>query len=257
MVHFRMYKIIIALLFLFSATVYGAEIDNTLLQKNLEAANLQIEVLKAQIEVMKSYQDKFLSTVYWSLGTVAAFLVFFAGFNWFTNIKNQEKESQLLKDNIYKEIEASKKNLINEINDKKSIMLNDVLKQVNGTFNNKLIAIKNDLISLSKEAKGNEYSLLKIEFDQWMTTKKVYANAVATALELIELSQKIGYEYYIEESLEKLIFVLEKGVEEKKKTTIDVSIMKEISETLSGLSNHHDSSKLKIQGLITKLNNLL
>ena len=44
-------------------------------------------------------------------------------------------------------------------------------------------------------------------------TKKIYANAVTTALELIEASQKIGYDYYIEESVEKLIFVLEKGVE--------------------------------------------
>ncbi|NUG68861.1 hypothetical protein HUN36_05390, partial [Acinetobacter bereziniae] len=65
-----MYKIILTLLLCCCATAYGADMENTLLKKNLEAASLQIEVLKAQIEVMKSYQDKFLSTVYWSLGTV-------------------------------------------------------------------------------------------------------------------------------------------------------------------------------------------
>ncbi|MFV5384155.1 hypothetical protein [Acinetobacter junii] len=251
-----MYKIIFTLLILFSATAYGAEVDNALLQKNLEAANLQIEVLKAQVEVMKSYQDKFLSTVYWSLGTVGAFVVFFAGFNWFTNTKNQEKESQLLKDNITKEIEASKQILINDIDNKKSIILNDVQKQVEENFNSKLTAIRNSLIDISKEVKSHEYSLLKIEYEEWMT-KKVYANAVTTALELIAASQKIGYEYFIEESVEKLIFVLEKGVEEKKKSTIDVGIMNNISKTTSSLSNHYVSSKLKIEGLITKLNNLL
>ncbi|NKG36093.1 hypothetical protein [Acinetobacter junii] len=88
-------------------------------------------------------------------------------------------------------------------------------------------------------------------------TKKIYANAVTTALELIEASQKIGYDYYIEESVEKLIFVLEKGVEEKKKSTIDVGIMNNISKTISSLSSHYVSSKLKIEGLIAKLNNLL
>lgn len=62
-----MYKIVFTLLILFSVTAYGAEVDNALLRKNLEAANLQIEVLKAQVKVMESYQDKFLSTVYWSL----------------------------------------------------------------------------------------------------------------------------------------------------------------------------------------------
>lgn len=256
MTNFRMNKIIITLLILFSATAYGADVDNALLQKNLEAANTQIEVLKAQVEVMKSYQDNFLTTVYWSLGGVVSIVFILVGYNWFTNFKNQEKEIQLLKDTIAKELKVSKQSLIKEMDDRKNLILESIDTRLAKEITKKTNPIASNINYLSRKIMDNSYTLLKLEYDKWLLTKKVYGNAVTTAVEMISLSMSMKYDYGIEESLEKLIFVLEKGVAEKKKSTIDVNATKEISEVLAKLSDHYESSKLKIQGLITRLNNL-
>jgi len=248
-------KILISFLILFSSAVYGADIDNELLKKNLDAANTQIEVLKAQVDVMKSYQDNFLSTVYWSLGGVVSIVFILVGYNWLTNFKSQEKEIQLLKDLISKEVLMAKQNLVKEIDDSKKESFENLLGSINDETKKRIQPIEIKIRDLFKNVNGNKYSLLIIEYEKWIS-KKVYGNAVITSLELIEISLAIGYDYYIEESLEKLIQVLEKGINEKDKATIDVNATKAISEVLSKLNNHHDSIKLKIQNLIIKFNNL-
>lgn len=253
--NYRMYKILISFLILFSSTVFGADIDNELLKKNLDAANTQIEVLKAQVEVMKSYQDNFLSTVYWSLGGVVSIVFILVGYSWLTNFKNQEKEIQLLKDLISKEVLLAKQNLVKEIDDSKKESFEKLLGSLNEETKKTIRPIELKVRDLFKNVNSNNYSLLIIDYEKWME-KKVYGNAVITSLDLIKISLAIGIDYYIEESLEKLIQVLERGLNEKDKATIDVNAIKKISEVLSKLDNHHDSIKLKIQSLINKLNSL-
>lgn len=202
MVKTRVNKIIFSLLILFSAMAYGAEVDNALLQKNLEAANLQIEVLKAQVEVMKSYQDKFLSTVYWSLGTVAALVVFLAGINWFTNNRNLEKEAQLQKETIQNEL-ISIRNKLNEkvdealleskaaSNETIKLLENDLKtsileksenlgKSINAALINNLRPIIRDLRELKRRS-------IESDYEDYLN-RKIYENAIRKTCELLDLT---------------------------------------------------------------------
>ncbi|MDC5338480.1 hypothetical protein OHW59_17665, partial [Acinetobacter baumannii] len=154
-----MNKIIIILLILFSATAYGAEVDNALLQKNLEAANTQIEVLKGQVEVMKSYQDNFLTTVYWSLGAVLGIVVLLIGYNWFTNFKSQEKEIVALKSLIQ-----------NELNQKKMMLTEDMDKKIGETLSKQNNKIWSEIHNLKYE------NILK-EF-RYKKSSKIYATCI-------------------------------------------------------------------------------
>ena len=43
----------------------------------------ETRVLKAQLQVMREYNDKIYSTTHWALGLVGTFLVVFVGFNWY------------------------------------------------------------------------------------------------------------------------------------------------------------------------------
>lgn len=212
-----MYKIIFTLLLCCCATAYGAEVDNALLKKNLEAANLQIEVLKAQVEVMKSYQDKFLSTVYWSLGTVAALVVFLAGFNWFTNNRNAEKESALHKEMITNELNSIKNNIGQQISDLKQNFLIDIRTELDSLGNQLLesnelsrneLELKlstkfhNQINQLKDVQKVMQRELWFIEYDKWMN-KGVFANAMHVAADLLAHSEDES-EYITNKAFDKI-----------------------------------------------------
>lgn len=243
MAYLIMYKIIFTLLLCCCATAYGAEVDNALLKKNLEAANLQIEVLKAQVEVMKSYQDKFLSTVYWSLGTVAALVVFLAGFNWFTNNRNAEKESALHKEMITTElntIQNDLKKLISEslLDNQKSqsahlANLKENLRQlINRDFEKKLHSINRDVITLKRKSIQESYSKA---FE-----KKVYSNAIRATCELLDLSlNDYDFQSNTSDALSMIETTLKKVKEEGKIATIEPNVIAQLTTSLTPFEDKH------------------
>src|SRR6266849_9833581 len=54
-------------------------------QAGSQSPNEEVQALRAQLEVMRRYDDRILSTVYWSLGTVVLLAVLLYGFSWYTN----------------------------------------------------------------------------------------------------------------------------------------------------------------------------
>lgn len=230
-----MYKIIITLLLCCCANAYGAEADNALLKKNLEAATIQIEVLKAQVEVMKSYQDKFLSTVYWSLGTVAALVVFLAGFNWFTNHRNLEKDAELQKEMVVNELNSIKNNIDQQILELKQDFqneLNNDLKNINDMQHNNITNLKSEIDSQISTKFDNQISrviniqkemrrdLLKLEYERLMD-KELFGSALRVATDLLILSES-GSGFRIGLAFEKIIDTLKLALKYKKTSFIDV-----------------------------------
>lgn len=255
-----MYKIIITLFFLFSATAYGAEVDNALLHKNLEAANLQIEVLKAQVEVMKSYQDKFLSTVYWSLGGVFGIVILLVGYNWFTNFKDQEKEIQYFKNLILTTLEASKKELIGELNLRKKELIEDVVNEVNlkidselkklkSNLTNDIEAIKRSLKSYNSDGELLLMEVWELQYEKWLL-KKNYLLTTTIAVKLLSKAHSMQRHYRVNIYLELLVSSL-KNLKENSTNTLSVDDISLITKCIKNLGDEHES----ICNLIKKLLN--
>jgi len=232
----RMNKIIITLLILFSATAYGANVDNTLLQKNLDAANTQIEVLKAQVEVMKSYQDNFLTTVYWSLATVLGIVVLLIGYNWFTNFKSQEKELQSLKNHIEQELNVKKSDL--------DVSVNKKISSTIAQENNKL---KRDLLNL-------KHKILLIEFNNYKN-KQIYANCIRVIREIIVINKELSSEYRIREGLDNLVEIMELTFKEGKKYVMSSDTVSILQEILLMVGDQYNPIKNRVNELIGKIQN--
>ena len=56
----------------------------------------QNDMLRAQLEVMKQYDQRLLNTVYWALGTLAAVAAALVGFGWFANFRVYERDKNAL-----------------------------------------------------------------------------------------------------------------------------------------------------------------
>lgn len=56
--------------------------------------------LKAELQVMRDFTQHILSTVYWSLATVALVLLAMIGFGWYQNVKAYERDKAAMRDEI-------------------------------------------------------------------------------------------------------------------------------------------------------------
>lgn len=257
----RMNKIIIILLTLFSVTAYGADIDNTLLQKNLEAANTQIEVLKAQVEVMKSYQDNFLTTVYWSLGGVFSIVILLVGYNWFTNFKNQEKETQYFKDLILTTLNASKKELIGELNLGKNELIADILKQTNikidyenkklrGDVTKDLDGLKNSLNKYHSDCEFISLEVLELQYEKWLA-KPNYLLTTSIAVKLIKKAYSLNQNYRVTLYLDFLLTSLKSL--KSSLHTLSVEKISLVTNCIKDLEDEHEATCNLIKKLLNEI----
>jgi|GEM_PF-6641681 len=92
--------ITIIVMFTLSVHAFAAPDNTQLLQQNLATAQEEVKQLKAQQKVIQSYQDNFLSTVYWSLGTVSTIVLILIGFSWFANLRNYERDKNALREEL-------------------------------------------------------------------------------------------------------------------------------------------------------------
>lgn len=251
-----MKKILFAFLILTSCYAIGADVDNALLQKNLEAANTQIEVLKAQVEVMKSYQDNFLATVYWSLGGVITLAILLIGSNWFINIRNQDKEAELLQDKI--------NNHLNEINTALTASFEEQKNEVNNNFSNESKKLRTEIEEnilyklATKERKLNhelsilKKDVLKIETDYWLR-RGVYGNALRAQLNILISPIVLRTDLVVTYCFEDIEKILETIQSEGKYKSLTPIIVNEINSALKGYEESYSISTAKIKGLLSKL----
>ena len=71
----------------------------------------QVELLKAQLEVTRTYHSSLLDTVYWALGTVFVMVTLLVGFGWFANFRVYERDKDVLRRELEAENEKNKKKL--------------------------------------------------------------------------------------------------------------------------------------------------
>ncbi len=56
--------------------------------------------LRAQLELMRQYDDRLLDTVYWSLGMIGAIALVLGGFSWYANFRMYERDRNSLRQEL-------------------------------------------------------------------------------------------------------------------------------------------------------------
>ncbi len=148
-------------------------------QTILEDNDIEISILKTQLEDIKEYNKNLLSTVQWSIGIVVTMLVVFLGFNWFTTYRQYQKE-----------IDEYKKELVRTISDDTNKFQATLTSTVNQNFDN-LRTKDEELISNKFSSITNELNKIKIaqlesEANYWEMTG-VYINAIKSYVRMIDV----------------------------------------------------------------------
>jgi hypothetical protein len=64
------------------------------------SSSAQEVALKAELQLVRDYDQRMQNTVYWSLGVVVLVTVLLAGFSWYTNFRIYERDLASLRDQI-------------------------------------------------------------------------------------------------------------------------------------------------------------
>ena len=149
-----------------------------ILAQQLTAAQEEVRLLKAELLIIKSYQDNLLSTVYWSLGVLGTIAVGLVGFGWFANFRIYERDKLALsqelrainKEEIRKHTRAIPELI--EANAKQKLVV------MQGEFNSLKMELLNRLIKA-------EIDILESKHKQWVDDK-VFANAITISADLLD-----------------------------------------------------------------------
>ena len=94
-------------------TTSGADSVRTTAEPIRSDADSTLIALRAQLETMRSYDDRLISTVYYTLSALGAVALLLVGFGWWTNFRLYERErealQQALKAQISDEVEKARK----------------------------------------------------------------------------------------------------------------------------------------------------
>lgn len=91
----------ISFLFLTAALLLGGSVLAQEAPSQPQPPSLvQFEVLKAELETTQAFQDRFISMVQWSMGTVIAIALGLAAFSWYSNKSIYERDREALRQEV-------------------------------------------------------------------------------------------------------------------------------------------------------------
>lgn len=195
---------ILGLAFLIPA---DAATDSTLqLQQDLAASHGQVKLLKAEIEVIKSYQESLLLTVYWALGTLATIAAVLVGFGWFANFRIYERDKaalvQELRSVIDAELQKSKQAVESHIAESAKAIPDLVTRELQTSLTSFRKDLEETLNGLTKKVDAHaralgrglqelDFELRELEHKSWLK-QQVMTNALRTARKMLQIALSLG-----------------------------------------------------------------
>jgi hypothetical protein len=184
-------------------------------------AQQQIVVLEAQLKLMRDYDTRLVSTVYWSLATLAGVTFILVGFGWFANFRVYERDKNVLREELnlnlrerIDQAEASVTKISNE-------QIQRVESSVERTIEGRLNSIRHDVLEL-------QYDQAAMELRMWVD-RKVPENELRVAGQMIEIAVSEDNEYHVGRALDVVMHALASGA---KPNANDVRRLTSVIDTL-------------------------
>jgi hypothetical protein len=146
-------------------------------------------VLETKLDAAEKYNDKILTTVYWSIGALATVILFVLGLNLFNIYRNTEGLKRELKTSLHKEV-------ITEVSKSAKQEVEKIIASELSNINE----MKSNLTEM-------KFNFQKMEVDKWKSDK-VYQNVLSSSLDLLDTAKEMSSNYNILISLDYIKFAI-------------------------------------------------
>ena len=179
---------------------------------NVDSGSPRLDRLEATVELIREYNDDFMSVVLWSLGAVVGLTILLAGFNSFQNNRMLQRELESvrseLKALIASQVSEAERPLAQRIDARLSEVESQLKKTVETTVTKATAPLIGKVDDIGNRLGNIEFASHKAEFDHWLT-KGVPSNACSKAAQLIDKAVDLHNEYDISQSLNLLSTALD------------------------------------------------
>jgi len=227
-------------------------------QASTSAAEREVDVLRAQLEIMRSYDERLLSTVYWSLGgliTIAALLI---GFGWFANFRVYERDKNALakelRSILENEIRTTFQNLEENIGKRFEVLKKEMEKAATSATKSFESEVKQQFGEVRYDLFSLKYKVTESEAEQWLT-RGVHTNALRRYCGTLEIALERNSQFLVSRSLDNMHAIL-KAIIEKRSSLPDAELIREVSAVLGRVPEEHGIAVSAIHGLLESIRKL-
>jgi septal ring factor EnvC (AmiA/AmiB activator) len=174
--------------------------------------NEEIKTLKTEVQVMRDYNDDFLSTVHWTLTIVAAIVLALISFSWFVNFKMAGRERETLKAELSASLQEDLARQVLQIQSQIPQQVQAAIQLATAQLEMKLLQLGNDIKDLEHQFRHAKCDLLKQEAKDW-ESQGILANAVGAYARMGIMASELKYEPTVNEALESIRRLLKTGAE--------------------------------------------
>jgi hypothetical protein len=226
------------------------------LERATSQQDIEISTLRAQLEVMRQYDRRLLSTVYWSLGgllTIAALLI---GFGWFANFRVYERDKAALAATLQADIEKRLSEIqrltqsevarrLQEIEEKARLAGTTAADALGSRIDARIERLQTHLYHL-------EWGLLEQEANHWLS-RDVVVNAVRIQSEMLRLAATMKEAWRTSRALDAMHQALKIIADQRVAVYPDADLMREIVDVLGKVPAEHSIAVSNIKDLLTRI----
>ncbi|MFC1483854.1 hypothetical protein ACFL6Q_02250 [Candidatus Neomarinimicrobiota bacterium] len=184
------------------STPIETSIDSRLDSKETMLLDSTVVALRAQLKLMKRYDDRLLATVYWALGAVGTIFIIIIGLGWYTNFRIYKRDIAAIRAEfeslIKKETSEIRQNL-NEYLSKEVEKATARVKELSkGDLNQLQQGLESEVNRLRSEFRWLEIKMTHNEVVDW-EKQGVFSNALRALADIIPMAVGTRHEWYVED----------------------------------------------------------
>ncbi|UUZ77731.1 hypothetical protein LP414_12135 [Polaromonas sp. P1(28)-13] len=213
---------------------------NTPAALQAQAREVELAVLKTQLEESRRFQDQILNTVWWALGSLATTAALLVGYGWYTSNRVHEHDKIALRQDLQadaRESELKLKAMVDKGHeDAKSLVEKAVVQRTDGIQK----SLRIELAVVNSELCTVQMKLKEAEREKWIQ-RGVSVNALSTSVELLEVALKAGRTYDVSGAIDALSTDLSTIEAEQKAAPEDTVDSYLVGEGVSALNHVKDN----------------
>lgn len=219
----------------------------------------ELAVVKAELAASQHFQEQILTTVYWSLGTIAGLAVLLVGYGWWTNFRIYDRDKQALEKELRTLVAQEARRLIDDHRThtesqitSASASLNDAVKSAEV----RLAASLKELVNHTQKQTTTQISQLKdsqsdllgdvrrLQLSEELKDRlldrerNTFRNALQGSVSALELAVKLHDEYEISNVLD-LVAEDVASILGGKDRPIDNFLIGQLVEVLDSIKGSH------------------
>jgi hypothetical protein len=205
-----------------------------------ETSSTEIKVLKAQLEMIQSYTDRLLTTVYWSLGAVFVIASLLVGFGWFTSIRLHERDISAIRTELTgvfgSQLAAIRTELEKLVQDQIENLTKSSAEAANAAVSKQAKPIQGDVKNLQESCRNLYKQLAYLEFQSeawYWEIKGVKSNEIMKYIEILRLAIEDKNSHRISRTLKEIEELL------RERATVFTTTITSVTALLDSLSPEH------------------